>query len=316
MHEAGEARLLVALEEVRRRRPGRPRARRRRRARATVPEHRQLPPRRAADEEHRAERGEVDERRAEVGLREDEDDGNRAEAERAQRRADVAAAARALGEEARRARARTASFPNSDGWNVKKPTLIQRVEPRAARPTTKTIAISVDGADEDGPPVAAVDVRVDERRDDEQRRRRRRRRPSAGRGSSSDCPRRRSASRRRRPRARRRRGRRRRRAAASRASGGRRRTASPSPRSARQSCALRSGVLEHQSECAHRRGQSLWMGPRMWNFTWKNDAKTCAAAGAAASPPWPPFSITAQTTIFAASVGPYPHHQDWFWTPM
>ena len=34
------------------------------------------------------------------------------------------------------------SFPNSDGWNVKKPTLIQRVEPRAARPTTSTNAIS------------------------------------------------------------------------------------------------------------------------------------------------------------------------------
>ncbi len=34
------------------------------------------------------------------------------------------------------------SFPNSDGWNVKKPTLIHRVEPRAARPTTRTIAIS------------------------------------------------------------------------------------------------------------------------------------------------------------------------------
>jgi hypothetical protein len=34
------------------------------------------------------------------------------------------------------------SFPNSDGWKVKKPTLIQRVEPRAALPSTKTTAIS------------------------------------------------------------------------------------------------------------------------------------------------------------------------------
>ena len=33
------------------------------------------------------------------------------------------------------------SFPNSDGWKVKKPTLIQRVEPRAALPTTKTTAM-------------------------------------------------------------------------------------------------------------------------------------------------------------------------------
>ena len=36
-----------------------------------------------------------------------------------------------------------------------------------------------------------------------------------------------------------------------------------------------------------------------------------AAAGAAAVPPWPPFSITAHTTIDGLSVGPYPHHHDW-----
>ena len=43
----------------------------------------------------------------------------------------------------------------------------------------------------------------------------------------------------------------------------------------------------------------------------KNFWKTLSAAGAAAAPPWPPFSITAQTTILAFSDGPYPHHQDW-----
>jgi hypothetical protein len=39
-------------------------------------------------------------------------------------------------------------------------------------------------------------------------------------------------------------------------------------------------------------------------FTWKYDEKTSAAAGAAAVPPRPPFSITAQTTSFGLSVGP------------
>ena len=38
--------------------------------------------------------------------------------------------------------------------------------------------------------------------------------------------------------------------------------------------------------------------------TLKNFAKTRSAAGAAAAPPSPPFSITAQTTIFASSAGP------------
>jgi hypothetical protein len=37
-----------------------------------------------------------------------------------------------------------ASLPNSDGWKVKKPSEIQRVEPRAACPTTYTNAISSD----------------------------------------------------------------------------------------------------------------------------------------------------------------------------
>ena len=46
--------------------------------------------------------------------------------------------------------------------------------------------------------------------------------------------------------------------------------------------------------------------------TLKNFASTCAAAGAAAVPPWPPFSITAQMTIFGLSYGPQPHQSDWF----
>ena len=36
----------------------------------------------------------------------------------------------------------------------------------------------------------------------------------------------------------------------------------------------------------------------------KYDWKTFSAAGAADVPPWPPFSITAQTTIVGLSNGP------------
>src|SRR5262249_27571452 len=37
---------------------------------------------------------------------------------------------------------------------------------------------------------------------------------------------------------------------------------------------------------------------------WKYASKTWSAAGAAALPPWPPFSITAHTTMDGLSVGP------------
>jgi hypothetical protein len=63
-------------------------------------EGRQLLPRRAAHEQHRGERGHVDERRTEVGLEEDEDDRDRAERERPHRCAHVGSGLRALGEEA------------------------------------------------------------------------------------------------------------------------------------------------------------------------------------------------------------------------
>ena len=34
------------------------------------------------------------------------------------------------------------TLPNSDGWNVKKPTLIQRFEPRVAAPAASTNTIT------------------------------------------------------------------------------------------------------------------------------------------------------------------------------
>ena len=40
------------------------------------------------------------------------------------------------------------------------------------------------------------------------------------------------------------------------------------------------------------------------DLTWKNCWNTFSAAGAAAVPPWPPFSISAQTTSSGSSTGP------------
>ena len=292
MREAGETLLLVALEEVDadRRRP--PRGRRRASTSPTSAEHREVLPRRPGDEQHRAERGEVDERRAEVGLGEDEHDR---EARRGRARAAVVPHARS----ARRARsamkpasARTkSSFPNSEGWKVKKPTLIQRVDPRAARPTHEHDRDQADGADEDRAPVAPVEVGVDAASRPRARSRRRRRRRSAGRGSSSGCPGRRSfvtpaiAQ-------------------------------SPTPTSAgdageqdpveraqdarRAPAPRRAGRAAPSVEIRRTRASvGVDRAPAGGALTWKNFENTRSAAGAAAVPPWPPFSITAQTTIFA-----------------
>ncbi len=187
--------------------------------------------------------------------------GINAETERAQRRAEVAGAASASARKPASA-STNSSFPNSDGWKVKKPTLIQRVEPRAARPTHEDDRDQADRAAEDRAPVAPVEIGVDEDADDE--------RDAAHRGVddlpvevvarvAGDVEPRHAGDR---PRARRRRARRRRRAAASRASAGCRRRASPSPRWRREPRPLRSGVLEHQSE---------WIGAQpAAALTWKN----------------------------------------------
>jgi len=50
--------------------------------------------------------------------------------------------------------------------------------------------------------------------------------------------------------------------------------------------------------------QSLGIGPVRVACLPKNDSKTLSAAGAAASPPWPPFSTSAQTTRSGESEGP------------
>ena len=56
-------------------------------------------------------------------------------------------------------------------------------------------------------------------------------------------------------------------------------------------------------------------------LTPKYCSKTRRATGAAVSPPWPPFSISTQTTIgglplnVVVSYGPQPHHQAWSRSP-
>src|SRR5262249_40755198 len=81
-------------------------------------------------------------------------------------------------------------------------------------------------------------------------------------------------------------------------------------RSTRPRLFLRVGCAGRASGC--RQPQSLFTGTATCvGCALKYDSKTLSAAGAAAVPPWPPFSITAQTTIVGASDGPYPHHQDW-----
>ena len=64
-------------------------------------------PGRPGDEEHRADGRAVHERRAEVGLEEDEEDRDRREAERGERRAKLVAGAASAPPESRQARART-----------------------------------------------------------------------------------------------------------------------------------------------------------------------------------------------------------------
>ena len=88
-------------------------------------------PRRSGDEEDGADGRAVDERGAEVGLQEDQEDRDRAEPERRQRRADLVQSTRPLGEEAGE-RQHEQDFPNSEGWKRKKPRSSQRFEPRIA----------------------------------------------------------------------------------------------------------------------------------------------------------------------------------------
>ena len=72
--------------------------------------------------------------------------------------------------------------------------------------------------------------------------------------------------------------------------------------------AARLGDLDHGRIARH---QSVSTKVACGASTLKNRSKTLSAAGAAALEPCPPFSIRAQTTSFAESDGPQPHHHDW-----
>ena len=127
------------------------------------------------EEQHGREHGRVDERRADVGLDEDERDRDRRERDRAERRPQLARSASARSARNAARKSVNSTFPNSDGWKRKKPTSIQRREPRVAAPATSTSSISPSVVAEDQPAEAPVDGRVDQRRDDEHARRRPRR---------------------------------------------------------------------------------------------------------------------------------------------
>ena len=140
MREAGQALGLVRLEHVDARPPAATRARRATTSSAISADHRQVQPAHAGDEEHGGEHGGVDERRADVGLDEDEQRSGPAASAIApqRRRAARRSRLRAVGEERRRATSANSTLPNSDGWKRKKPRSIQRREPRVAAPATST----------------------------------------------------------------------------------------------------------------------------------------------------------------------------------
>jgi hypothetical protein len=125
-----------------------------------------VPPRYSCDEQHRHERREVDERRAQVGLGEDEQDGHESEPDDAQRRCPGTEGALPLDEHARE-REHEQELPE-----------LRRLEGEEAEadPARRSVCRMPDqqderdhhgGADEDRPPVAPVEVGIDERRDHE-----------------------------------------------------------------------------------------------------------------------------------------------------
>ena len=165
MDETGEPRLLVRLEEVDADCGARPEDRDDR-EHGERAEDRELAPGRAGDEEHRSERGHVDECGAEIGLSHHEHDGDEAEPEHAHRRPDLPAAAGALREEA---------GDREDEEQLAELRRLERdhaeVDPacRASRRAAEDEHEEDErhGADEDRPPEPPVDVGVDDERDEE-----------------------------------------------------------------------------------------------------------------------------------------------------
>jgi len=125
-------------------------------------DHGEMPPRHSGDEEHRAERREVDERGAEVGLSEDEHHRHEGEPDHPQRRVPAAECALPLGQHSRK------------GEDEQELSELRRLEGEEAEadPTRRPVRGVADqqherdhhgGTDEDSPPVAPVEIRIDER---------------------------------------------------------------------------------------------------------------------------------------------------------
>ena len=125
-----------------------------------------MPPGHAGDEEHRSERRQVDERRAEVGLGEDEHDRHEPEPDDPESRPPRAVGALPLDQHPRE---------GEDEQELSELRRLEGEEPKAdpARRPVGRVPDEQDerdddgGADEDPAPVATVEIRIDEGRGDE-----------------------------------------------------------------------------------------------------------------------------------------------------
>ncbi len=249
-------------------------------------------PRSPRDEEHRADGRAVNERRAEVRLEEDEEDRDRREPERGERSADLVQASRALCQEAgeRKHEQDLAELGRLEAEEA-------QVEPAlgtANRAGKEDDRDQERGAAEDHTPPRPVEIRIDERRDEQTQhadddvdRLARQVVALVARDVVMRDPRDRPEP----------------------VPDERRDAADQDPVEAPDEgsdlgrlaaagagcCTGVGGVVDHQSE---------WIGPVGVACLPKNDSKTLSAAGAAASPPCPPFSIKAQTTRSGESEGP------------
>ena len=251
-----------------------------------------MEPAHAGEEQHRGERRAVDERGAEVGLEEDEGQRHETEAEGGQDRAEPRDPAAALDEEAgdREHEERLAEL---GGLELERPDVDPPLRAAHGLREHEDEQHEPDGGAVQRPPVALVDGGRDEDRDHHAGE------ADAGgdrlpghvvvgvagdveAGDPADRPQ---------P------------VGHERARGEEQQPVEPAHD--------RPDVEEADGRRAKRRGpvtglddQSTFTRGWMAAVLWKYCSKTRRAAGAAAEEPWPPFSITAQTTSWASSEGP------------
>jgi hypothetical protein len=165
MREAGEALLLVALEDVDAGgRAGPEDAHDEQHD--DGPEHGELPPRDSGDEEHGRERRRVDERRTEVGLGEDEQDRDQAEPDDLEGRSPRVEGALPLDEHPRN-REHEQKLSELRRLEGEEPEADPARRPARRMPDQQDAGDHRGSADEDRSPVAAVEIRIDQRRGDE-----------------------------------------------------------------------------------------------------------------------------------------------------